>query len=186
MEQSDQALWGDVVAGDARAFGIIWDRHHVRVFRHLVAGGASTVDAEDLSAAAFLELWRKRRSIRFVDGSVLPWLIVTARNVERNASRAKRRYHRFLAALPAPALAPDPADTDHDLDDRTAQIRVALASVKQLDSDLLAMTAIEGLTVREAAAAVGLSESAAKMRLSRLPNQLRSAVAAPIIEGGTS
>lgn len=184
MDESDETVWARLHAGESRMFGVIWDRHHARVLRHLIGGGASSHDAEDLTAATFLEVWRKRRAIRFVDGSMLPWLIVTSRNVARNATRAQRRYERFLAALPAPEIVPDPA-ARHDVDDRTAAIRTALATAKPVDADLLAMTALEGFTLRESAAALGLSESAAKMRLSRLRARAQALAASRTsIEGG--
>lgn len=187
MDDSDEAVWARVTTGDARAFGVIWDRHRARVFRHLRAG-APSADAEDLTAMTFLELWRRRRAVRFVDGSLLPWLIVTARNVARNASRSARRYERFLASLPAPVPVDGP-EKRVDLDERTAAVRAALTHAKPADADLLAMTALEGFTVAEAAAVLGLSESAAKMRLSRLRTRLRGVAAShPTIEaaeGGT-
>jgi RNA polymerase sigma-70 factor (ECF subfamily) len=67
-ESSDEAVWRRVIAGDARAFGLIWDRHADRVVRHLLAGGQSHADAEELAATAFLELWRRRSAVRFVEG----------------------------------------------------------------------------------------------------------------------
>lgn len=175
------------MSGDSRSFGTIWDRHRDRVFRHLIASGNAASSAEDLTAAVFLELWRRRAAVRFVDGSLLPWLIVTAHNVSRNAARATRRYERFLAALPPPAVVPDPADPIADRDDeRVIAIRAAIAEARPADARLLAMTALEGLTTREAATVLGLSESAAKMRLSRLRARLRSAVTAQPAPGGGS
>ena len=49
-------------------------------------------DAEDVSASAFLELFRRRDDVRIVNGSVLPWLLVTTANLARNATRARRRW----------------------------------------------------------------------------------------------
>ncbi|WP_187264853.1 RNA polymerase sigma factor [Homoserinibacter sp. GY 40078] len=185
MENDDRDVWAQVLRGDARAFGVIWDRHHIRVFRHLRSTGLDRADAEDLTAATFLELWRRRASTRFVDGSLLPWLIVTARNVARNASRSRRRYERLLSSLPAPEPATDPAER-HEVDDRSADIRSALAAASRTDADLVSMTALEGFTVREAASALGLSESAAKMRLSRFRHRVRRlSETRPTPEGGT-
>ncbi|MCR2784007.1 MULTISPECIES: sigma-70 family RNA polymerase sigma factor [unclassified Microbacterium] len=186
-EDSDEVVWRLVLSGDSRCYGMIWDRHRDRIFRHLVASGNSPSNAEDLTAAAFLELWRRRGSVRFVDGSLLPWLIVTAQNISRNAARAARRYQRFLTALPPPPVMPDPADPIADRDDvHLIALRAAIAAARPADATLLAMTALEGFTTREAATALGLSESAAKMRLSRLRARLRSAVTAqPIREGGS-
>ena len=148
-----------------------------RVFRHVIRLGCEPHDAEDLTAAAFLELWRRRGSVRFVDGSVLPWLIVTGHNVYRNDSRARRRYRRFLATLPPPDRALDPAASLDGVDPaRDARVRVAMAEARPADVRLLAMTALEGFSVKDAAAAIGVSESAAKMRLSRLRRRLGTAI----------
>lgn len=38
-ESSDEDVWRQVVAGDARAFGLIWDRHADRVMKHLLPTG---------------------------------------------------------------------------------------------------------------------------------------------------
>jgi RNA polymerase sigma factor (sigma-70 family) len=187
-DDSDDAVWRRVVAGEARAYGQIWDRHRDRVFRPLIVRGSAPGDAEDLTAVVFLELWRRRGAVRFVDGSLLPWLIVTAQNVLRNADRAQRRYRRFLAALPDPPQVPDHAEhIAEQNDERLVRLRSAIAAAKPADARLLAMTALEGFTVREAADALGLTESAAKMRLSRLRADLRSTVdAQPLLEGGPS
>ena len=184
-DDSDETVWRRVTDGDARAYGVVWDRHRDRVFRHLVARGTTRADAEDLTAVVFLELWRRRGAVRFVDGSLVPWLIVTAQNVTRNARRGRRRYQAFLAALPLPDPEPDPAERIADRDDvRTGRLRAELAAARPVDARLLAMTAVEGFTVSEAASVLGLSESAAKMRLSRLRARLATAIdTRPLTEG---
>lgn len=185
MAETDEDVWRRLLDGNALSFGVIWDRHKDRVFGHLLRGGASCHDAEDLTAVAFLELWRRRDRVRFVDGSLLPWLLVTARNVSRNAARSRRRFERFLAALPPPATMDDPADaTSEHEDERVTAVRAALASQKPIDADLLAMTAIEGFSIREAALAAGISESAAKTRLSRLRRRLKASVTADLLPEG--
>ncbi|NHB83951.1 hypothetical protein G7085_02790 [Tessaracoccus sp. HDW20] len=70
-----------------------------------------TADAEDAVAVAFLELWRRRDAVRVVQGSVLPWLLVTATHATRNLSRSSRRYRALLDRLPRPAEARDVAET---------------------------------------------------------------------------
>lgn len=174
-DESDQAVWQQLLAGNERAYGLIWDRHRDRVFRHLVMGGNSATDAEDLTAAVFLELWRRRSSIRFVDESALPWLIVTAQNVTRNATRARIRYRRFLSRLPPPGDQPDHAESHADQNDEMAiRLRALISKARPVDAQLLAMTALDGFTVTEAAGALGISEPAAKMRLSRVRSRLRA------------
>jgi RNA polymerase sigma factor (sigma-70 family) len=171
----DRGVWQQVLAGDGDAFGVVWDRHRDRVFRRLLSAGNTPSDAEDLTAAVFLELWRKRTGVRFVDGSLLPWLLVTAQNVHRNASRARRRYRSFLERIPRPEHAPDPAELIAEKDSaRTRRVREVLGAAREQDRHLAVLTALEGFTIREAAAAIGISEPAAKMRLSRLRARLSS------------
>ena len=177
-ESTDLDVWQRMLDGDSRAFGLIWDRHRDRVFRTLDMSGESHSDAEDLTAVAFLELWRRRRQVRFVDGSVLPWLLVTAHNVQRNAARAARRYQAFLARLPPPEHAPDPADAVGS-SARADAAKAVLSTSRPADRALLALTAVDGLTVREAALALGITESAAKMRLSRLRRRITDAAKPP-------
>ena len=147
------------------------------------AAGESRADAEDLAAVAFLELWRHRERIRFVDGSLLPWLLVTSHDVQRNAARSRRRYRAMLAKLPSRSN-----QTQLELADPRATLAAQLLSeCKGTDQDLVLLTAIEGFTVAQAARAVGLPEPAARMRLSRLRTTIRSAAtAAASLEGGAS
>ncbi len=171
---SDAAIWAEVVAGEPDGMGLIWDRHRDRVFRHLLGSGAATTEAEDLTAVTFLELWRRRTAVRFVDGSLLPWLLVTASNVGRNAARSQRRYQVFLARLPKPESTdgPDSAPSSR----RGEALARSWPSVGRLDRQLLMLTAVEGFSVAEAATALGLSEGAAKMRLSRTRKRLHTSI----------
>jgi RNA polymerase sigma-70 factor (ECF subfamily) len=171
---SDATVWAEVLAGHPDGMGEIWDRHRDRVFRHLLGAGAGTTEAEDLTAVTFLELWRRRAAVRFVDDSLLPWLLVTASNVARNAARSRRRYQAFLARLPKPEStdAPDAAPYSR----RGEALARSWPSVKRLDRQLLMLTAVEGFSVAEAATAVGLSEAAAKMRLSRTRKRLHTSI----------
>lgn len=97
---------------------------------------------------------------------------------------ARRRYRRFLATLPAAEDTPDHTESflSHR-DPRTAQVVAEIGRARQADAVLLSLTALEGFTVREAAAAVGISEPAARMRLSRFRTQLRTSAEARVIEG---
>lgn len=176
-DDSDELIWQRVLSGQAHAYALVWRRHRDRVFRHHIRCGTAPQDAEDLTALTFLELWRRRSEARFVDGSLLPWLIVTAQNVSRNAARARRRHERFLASLPPPGVADDAAEAVvAHADERWTALQETLERARPVDRQLLVMTAVEGFTVRETAAALSISESAAKMRLKRLRGRVHGAL----------
>lgn len=177
IEPTDPQLWARVLDGDGRAFGALFDRHRDRVFSHIRRRVDDKGEAEDLTAVAFLELWRRRSRARVVDESLLPWLLVTAGNVVSNANRARRRYGRFLSALPSAAVEPDHADTvaSHlDLEPRVRALLDAIADLSIADQRLIVLTALEGLTLQQASQVTGLSYGAAKTRLSRARTRLGS------------
>lgn len=174
--EADEMLWRRSVDGDDDAFALLFDRHRERVFGHACRLTQTRHDAEDVTASAFLELWRRRADVRLVNGSVLPWLFVTTTNLGRNAARSTRRYRQFLERLPRPQDEPDTAETAlgaHALG-VDARLRAGLRSLRRTDATLFALVALEGYPVAEAAEILQLSPSAARTRLHRARAQLRA------------
>lgn len=175
----DEALWGRALGSDGRAFAELFDRHHHRVFRHAMKLLLSAHDADDVMAAAFFELWRRRVSVPLVDRSVLPWLLATATNICRNRTRGLLRYQTLLARLPR-GEEEDPADiaSERVEDQRRRTLIVhALRQISATDAALLTLTVFEGLTPTEAAETVGISSGAARTRLHRARHKLRGLLA---------
>ena len=171
----DRDLWARACEGDGEAFGVLFDRHHARVRRHAARLVEDATDVDDVAAAAFLELWRRRVQVRVVDDSVLPWLLVVTTNVTRNLARSRRRYRHVLGALPPPRPVLDAAEQAFatDVTGADARIRKALRSLSDVDARLIALVAVGDLSVAEAAEATGLTVSAAKSRLHRARARLR-------------
>ena len=174
----DEGLWHQSLLGGGDAFGALYDRHRDRVFRHAYRLCGNHHDAEDIMAAAFLELWRRRNHVRVVEGSILPWLLVTTTNVARNRARAAARYQRLLNSLPRNQEDGDPtADPyrryQNQLDQDLAQ---ALATLNVEDLHLMSLIVFEEQTVAAAAAVLKLTPAAAKSRLHRARQRLRAAL----------
>jgi RNA polymerase sigma factor (sigma-70 family) len=186
MEQAtDEQLLQRSGDGEPRQFAVLWDRHSPRVYRHLVAATRDVFSAEDLTAGAFLELWRRRSRVRFVDGSALPWLLVTASNLAANSKRAARRHRALLAKLPRSSEIVSPSGIGEGIhDERIDVVNDVMQTVNAKDRNLLVLTVLEGFSVREAAQIVGVTEGAAKMRLHRLRGRIATAVVAvSVVEG---
>jgi hypothetical protein len=64
---SDEVLWLQVINGDGDAFGMLFDRHHDRVWRHALKVLGLPHVAEDVTAVVFYEAWRRRANIRMVN-----------------------------------------------------------------------------------------------------------------------
>jgi RNA polymerase sigma factor (sigma-70 family) len=173
--ETERGLWRRSLGGDGAAFGGLFDLHRDRVFRHACRLAGSRQDAEDLVACAFLELWRCRDRVRLVDGSVLPWLLMTATNLGRNAVRGRRRYQRLIERLPRADEHPDAAEValqTHALG-ASATLQAGLRALGKIDAQLFALVALEGYSVSDAAGLLNLSVPAAQTRVHRTRVKLR-------------
>lgn len=164
----DELYWGHAAAGDGDAFGVIFDRHRARLYRHSRGLAPTFTDADDVVALTFLEAWRKREAVKFVDGSMLPWLLRTATFTANNLTRATRRYRAALNRLPADDHHPDHAETVGDGDALTA-----LRQLSTLDQQVITLCVLEGLTIEESARVLGVGTGTIKSRLSRAKARLR-------------
>jgi RNA polymerase sigma factor (sigma-70 family) len=178
---ADQELWSQAANEHAgSAFGELFERHADRVYAHCFSRTGSWSMAEDLTSAVFLEAWRRRRDVRFSGESVLPWLLAVANNSTRNAERTLRRHQRLLAKLPPPDEEPDvAADADARVDqERLARhLLCAMAGLREVEKEVLALCDWAGLSNAEAAAALGVPEGTVRSRLFRARQHLRSLAA---------
>jgi RNA polymerase sigma factor (sigma-70 family) len=175
---SEAGLWHQSLLGQGDAFGALYDLHRNRVFRHAYRLCGNHHDAEDIMAASFLELWRRRKKVRVVEGSILPWLLVTTTNMARNSTRAALRYQRLLNALPRTEDLSDPtADSYRSYQDSLDQdLARALTTLTAEDLHLVALVVFEEYAIAAAAAVLGLSPAAAKSRMHRARQRLRAAL----------
>jgi RNA polymerase sigma factor (sigma-70 family) len=179
---TDAALLGRARAGDADAFGVLFERHASAVLRFCFRRTGNATLAEDLTSIVFLEAWRVRGKTVFFEGRALPWLLGVALNVLRSQARAERRYREALAHLPAD----DPPEPESEAAigrlDAERKMRDVLRAVERLgrhEREVVELCIWEGLTTEEAALALGISAGAVRSRLSRARRRL------PLLEGMT-
>lgn len=171
MDPSDAADWDLVRAGDSAALGRFFDRHHQRLFRHAYGVVGDREDAQDAVAVAFFELWRKRVSVRLVDGSPLPWLLTATSYAARNVERSARRYRRVLARVPRDDEATPPAAA-HD----ESGVFAALKRLPAGERDVVVLSVLEGFPEKETAQTLGIPEGTVKSRLARAKRRLRGEI----------
>ena len=172
---SESALWLRAVADDPEAFGRVFELHADRVFGHSLRLTGSRADADDVTAIAFLTAWKRRRSVRVVDTSIIGWLLVTATHTARNLARSRRRQHLALARLPAPRDADDFAEaTGQRLDAQSPRtgVRKAFSRLSARDQDVLALCVLEDMSMAQAASALGIPVGTVKSRLARAKGRL--------------
>ncbi|GIU58036.1 RNA polymerase sigma factor [Arthrobacter sp. NicSoilC12] len=146
LESDEDSLWSRSLGGDGEAFGVLYDRHRDRAFRHAYRLAGNHHDAEDIMAAAFLELWRRRANVRVVEGSILPWLLVTTTNMARNNGRAAARYRKLLDSLPRTEESSLPLEADFFADQQESldkDFSQALGTLNTTDLHLVSLVVFE-------------------------------------------
>jgi RNA polymerase sigma-70 factor (ECF subfamily) len=178
----DLETWARVVRGDGVAFQEIFNLHGGRLLRHALRFVPNRADAEDVVAMVFLEAWRKRDQVRFVDQSMLPWLLVTTTNLGNNVARGQRRYRALLTRFPVDTSAGDPTDIFDD-----GEAVAALRSLSTADQRIITLCVLEGFSEKVAAVALAVPAGTVKSRLHRAKQRLqKSYKATSSTEGATS
>lgn len=146
-------------------FDQLYDRHVHEVYRYIARRHIGN-DAQDLTGDVFLIAFQKLNSIPA--GSELPWLYRTAWNVLANAHR---KNDPIPANFDLTEIEPDCADIVITND----QLNRSWQKLPQKDREVLRLVAWEGLSGKELASVLGISEGGAGAALSRARANLRKA-----------
>jgi len=170
----DAELLTRAQGGDRVAFADLYDRHVRPVYWQAYSVVRDPGEAEEVTQDVFVTAWRRIRAITPVDGSMLPWLLVTARFTALNAyRRAARRESRSMDED-----VPEGADSAVEREVETALVRTeidkAVAALAPNDQRLYELCVEGDRTYQQAARELGVSHAAVRNRLHRLRARLRA------------
>lgn len=150
---------------DEARFDHIYREHAAEVLAYALRRSSSHDDAADATAETFVVAWRRLNDV--ADGQALPWLYAIARRVLSTQRRSSRRQQAIAARVAREHDQPitSPASPP--------PVLRALADLPEKVREILILRAWEGLSSREAAAALGCSPAAYRIRLHRARVQLR-------------
>jgi RNA polymerase sigma factor (sigma-70 family) len=168
-DPSDLELLGTSGSRAQSAFAQVMRRHSGVLYAVAYRQLGSVPDAEETVQDAFLLLWRKRSGLRLAGDSALPWLIVSVKHLAANRRRSLQRRGRHEA--PGAELPAAPGRSGSlEADDLLGR---AFARLPEVDAAIARLCLGEDLTYAEAAARLGLTESAVRNRLGRARVRLR-------------
>ena len=158
------------VDAESTRFERLFRRHHGAVVAY-VRRRAPAEGVDDVVGETFLVAWRR---LDGVPDEELPWLLGVARNVlatqRRGAHRRRALTLRLGTAAPAGTDGAEPAPSVDGVDGR---LLAALANLSEKDREALTLTAWDGLEPHEAAAVLGDSPAAFRVRLHRARGRFR-------------
>lgn len=180
----DWELLQRVAQGDVEAFAPLVERHQARLLRLCERLLGDPEEARDAAQEVFLRVYRRAGSFR-PDGQVFTWIYRIAVNFCLNRLRRKRIL-RFFSLSPdengeneGPQL--DPIDGAPGPLDRLAArerweaTRQAIDALPANQRAVLILARFEGLSYREIARTLGISEGAVESRLVRAMRRLTAA-----------
>ena len=186
---SDLDLWSALRAADPEALTALFDRHASAVHTFAFRRAASWSSAEDVTQATFLTTWRRTaaRDLPVLDHpTAVPWLLGVAdhesRSLYRSALRRRRLQQRLDTVRDTGTDASDHAgDVAGRLDDerRMARVREAVRVLPTHQRVVVELVVWSGLSLAEAASALGVAEGTVKSRLSRAKSRLGERLSTP-------
>jgi RNA polymerase sigma-70 factor (ECF subfamily) len=160
-------------AARSEGFAELYERTFPRVYAYVASLLRDRSAAEDVTAQAFERAYRKRLTYRASRGSMDAWVFGIARNAALDELR-KRKRQAVLEGEPEDTEGVLPED-EADLALRRQAVRAALASLDGRERDLIALKFAGGLSNREIARVLRMSESNVGTRLHRTITKLREA-----------
>lgn len=119
-------------------------------------------DAADLVSEVFLIAWRRIGDVPADSEQARKWLYSVARGVLANYRRGEVKRHELAERLRIAI-----SEADVEIDDRFQASQNALAGLSESDRELLMLVHWEGLTLKEAAAILGIRHATARKRAER-------------------
>ena len=164
---------GDRAAGEL-LYGLLWPRLHAIGYQWTRSASA----AEDLVQDTFVRLTEARGSFRR-GARVLPWACTIARHLLTDGHR-RRTFERWVVESSLRWEAEDGAGLrpDEEAPDRRRRLAATaedLARLPAAQRDAFTLIRVEGLSVKQAARRLGITEGMVKIRTFRAAAALRDA-----------
>lgn len=166
MASGEETLVREILSGDVNAYSLLVKRYQKPIFNLMLRMAGSEQDALDLAQETFVRAYEKLEKFD-PSAPFFPWLYTMGLNLARDFLRRAKR------SPVEPYETEDRYSTDVDQDARLAdqidsqQVLEGLETLPLDYREALLLRFHEGLSVNEVASALGLSLSAAKMRIHR-------------------
>lgn len=176
---SDEALMRAYVAGDRRAFRVLFARLAPRLHGFFLRHFRSAAVADDLLQTTFLKLHGARASYD-PNARLRPWVYTIAARVRLDELRRRYRVPRVAGDADTidATVAADVPDAPHRIEasERAARVRRAVDALPEGQRVVIDLHRFEGLTFGEIATILDMREGAVRVRAFRAYERLRDAL----------
>ena len=160
LNLSDQQLVDAINGGDTRAFDALYFRYRDWVVRLATRFTGNPDDALDVLQETFAYVFRKFPGFRLT-ASMTTFLYPVVKNLSIAAKRKRTRMASTDAVeTPEPA-----AGESTDARQQRSELEIVLAGLPETHREVLLMRFVDGMSLQEIAAALGIPEGTVKSRI---------------------
>jgi len=171
--ESDEELMARAATGDHAAFRRVMARHMGRAMRVAETVVRSSAEADDIAQEAFIRIWRNAASFDPAVARFTTWMHRIVVNLAIDRKRAANGH----VELPEDIHDGKASALDEMIGaEREAVVSTALAELPERQRAAIALFHFEGLSGRDSAHAMNLSESAFESLLTRARSALKQRV----------
>ena len=170
LQDSEGLLVKRAVRQDREAFAALYDKHVVKVYRHVYYRVSSKYDAEDITQEVFIRAWKAIGKYRRTGAPFVAWLFVIARHLIADHYKARKKDPAPLDETQTyinngDTSSEDSFDKDH--------VKNAILKLKGARQKVIMMRFIDGFNYGEIAKLLNKSEGAVRVIQHRALNDLR-------------
>ncbi len=172
QDLDERTLVQRAIARDQEAYGALYDRHVVRVYRHIYYMVGNTAEAEDLTAQAFLQGWVAIERYQIRGAPFVSWLLRIAHNLGVSYLRSRKESAQLPETLQDHGSQRNPEEAIQQRLDGE-RVRNAILQLRDEQRRVIILRFVEDLDYQEVAEIVGKSVAAVRVIQHRALNALR-------------
>jgi RNA polymerase sigma-70 factor (ECF subfamily) len=171
--EADDALLADEARSNGHAFGELYERYHLRVYRYVYHRVGNTADAEDITALVFMKALEALPNFQSHRSGFAPWLFRITRNSVVDHYRRGRRQEPLDALEQQAPSTEDPLH--HALgSERRAELHALVHDLSPDQRDVILLRFAADLSFAEIASILKKNEPAVRMLLHRGLRKLKA------------
>ena len=170
--EAEKILVQQAIDRDTSAFAQLYDKHVVRIYRHIYYLVSDAREAEDLTAQTFLKAWEAIDRYKERGAPFVAWLLRIAHNLTVSFLRGKRDHSVLDEAYVDQKQNRNPEQAlERSADEKS--VREAVLRLREEQRQVIMLRFVEELDYREVAAVIGKSVPAVRVIQHRALGNLR-------------